>query len=92
MIAISIMSEVVNILLITELFIITLLFFYFYFSSIVYQGDSNRNPYIVTSILLHAFVGHDIEHETVGIVHAAAADGCEVADALVHIVVDDSLV
>ncbi len=38
------------------------------------------------------FMGHDLEDEAVGFVHAAAAAGGEIADATVHVVVNDAFV
>ena len=37
-----------------------------------------------------SFVCHDVEYESVGFVHAAAADGGEVVNTAVHVVVDDA--
>ena len=56
----------------------------------------HASPLILHSsfLVLHSdvscLVGHDVEHEAVGFVHAARADAGEVADALVDVLVDDA--
>ena len=37
------------------------------------------------------FVGHDVEHHLVGLVHAFRADEGKVADAPVHVLFDNAL-
>ena len=42
-------------------------------------------------LLAPAFVRHDVEHHVVGGAHGFLADAGEVVDALVHVLVDDTL-